>query len=440
MGQLDLGLEISDRRRLFEEVCLKRTLERAFRKVKANRGAPGPDGETLEEFEQDLENGLDKLREELVGWRYQPGPVRRVVIPKPGGGERLLGVANVRDRIVQQAMAMVIGPLFEPDFSDHSYGFRPGRSQREAIAKAKEHVGEGREWVVDLDLERFFDTVNKDRVIHLLRSKVEDRRVIRLVAMTLRSGIWIDGKVEKSRVGLPQGSPLSPLLSNIVLHELDEELERRGLHFVRYADDCNVFVSSRKAAERVLEKLTRFIEGKLKLKVNRTKSKTGLSSTVKFLGMTVLAGGMVAISAGAMSKAKAKVKELIPRSGKAPLEVQIENVNQWYRGWAEYFAMGEYPCQLRAIEARIRVRFRLQFIKNHKRKKYLVRKLVQRGIRREVAYREVYLRNHGRWRLAHTFGVGRAWSEHWFRQQGVVTVSRESRSHWKSLQAYPRLS
>jgi len=346
VGQLDLGLESSDRRRLFEEVCLKRTLERAFRKVKANRGAPGPDGETLEEFEQDLENGLNQLRDELVGWRYRPGPVRRVVIPKPGGGERLLGVANVRDRIVQQAMVMVIEPLFEPDFSDHSYGFRPGRSQREAIARAKEHVGEGREWVVDLDLERFFDTVNKDRVIHLLRSKVEDRRVIRLVALTLRSGIWIDGKVEKSRVGLPQGSPLSPLLSNIVLHELDVELERRGLHFVRYADDCNVFVSSQKAAERVLEKLTRFIEGKLKLKVNRTKSKTGLSSTVKFLGMTVLAGGMVAISAGAMTKAKAKVKELIPRSGKAPLEVQIEIVNQWYRGWAEYFAMGEYPSQL----------------------------------------------------------------------------------------------
>jgi len=291
VGQLDLGLESSDRRRLFEEVCLKRTLERAFRKVKANRGAPGPDGETLEEFEQDLENGLNQLRDELVGWRYRPGPVRRVVIPKPGGGERLLGVANVRDRIVQQAMVMVIEPLFEPDFSDHSYGFRPGRSQREAIARAKEHVGEGREWVVDLDLERFFDTVNKDRVIHLLRSKVEDRRVIRLVALTLRSGIWIDGKVEKSRVGLPQGSPLSPLLSNIVLHELDVELERRGLHFVRYADDCNVFVSSQKAAERVLEKLTRFIEGKLKLKVNRTKSKTGLSSTVKFLGMTVLAAG-----------------------------------------------------------------------------------------------------------------------------------------------------
>jgi len=419
---------------------MKRTLERAFRKVKANQGAPGPDGESIEEFEADLEARLDQLRKELESWSYQPSPVRRVVIPKPGGGERLLGIANVRDRIVYQAMAMMMGPLFEPGFSDHCYGYRPGRSQRDAVAEAQKHVGEGKQWVVDLDLERFFDTVNHDRVLHLLRNKVKDRRMIRLVAMILRSGIWIDGKVERSREGLHQGSPLSPLLSNIVLHELDEELEKRGLDFVRYADDCNVFVCSRKAAERVLDKLTRFIEGKLKLKVNRTKSKTGLSSVVKFLGITVLAGGIVAISAASMTKAKAAVKELVPRSGKAPLETQIERVNQWYRGWVGYYAMSEYPSQLRVIEARIRVRFRLQFIKNHKRKKHLVRKLVKRGIRRQTAYREVYTRNHGRWRLAHTFGVARAWSALWFRQQGVLTFSGESRSHWQSREAYPKLS
>jgi RNA-directed DNA polymerase len=439
MGQLDLRLELNDAHRLYEEVCLKRTLRRAFKKVKVNQGAPGSDGETLDQFECDLETELEKLRDELTGWTYQPGPVRRVVIPKPGGGERLLGVANVRDRVVQQAMVMVMEPLFEPSFSDHSYGFRPGRSQRDAIAQAKEHVGSGKEWVVDLDLERFFDTVNHDRVIHLLRSKVKDRRMIRLVGLTLRSGVWIEGKVEKNREGLPQGSPLSPLLSNIVLDELDGELEKRGLNFVRYADDCNVFVCSEKAAERVLEKLTRFIEEKLKLKVNRTKSKAGLSSAVKFLGMTVLAGGMVAISAASMAKAKAKVKELLPRSGKAPLEAQIENVNRWYRGWAEYYAIGEYPGQLKAIEARIRVRFRLQFIKNHKRKKYLVRKLAKRGIRPATAYREVYLCNRGRWRLAHTYSVAQAWTEGWFREQGLITVSREKRTHWKSSKAYPNL-
>lgn len=437
--QLDLGLEPSDAHRLYEEVCSKRTLERAFRKVKGNQGAPGPDGENLEEFEEDLESRLNQLREDLEGWTYQPSPVRRVVIPKPGGGERLLGVANVRDRIVQQAVTMVLEPLFEPGFSDHCYGYRPGRSQRDAVAEAQKHVGEGKQWVVDLDLERFFDTVNHDRVIHLLRGKVKDRRMIRLVALTLRSGIWIDGKVERSREGLHQGSPLSPLLSNVVLHELDEELERRGLHFVRYADDCNVFVRSRKAAERVLAKLTRFIEGQLKLKVNRTKSKAALSSAVKLLGMTVLAGGIVAISAASMAKAKAAVKDMVPRSGKAPLEAQIERVNQWYRGWVGYYAMGEYPSQLKAIEARIRVRFRLQFVKNHKRKRYLKRKLVKRGIRPQTAHREVYLRNHGRWRLAHTFGVAQAWSALWFRQQGLLTFSGEDRSHWKSLADYPKL-
>ncbi|MDA1001643.1 MAG: reverse transcriptase domain-containing protein [bacterium] len=265
MRQLDLGLETSDAHRLYEEVCTKRTLERAFKKVKANQGAPGPDGESIEEFEADLEARLDQLRKELESWSYQPSPVRRVVIPKPGGGERLLGIANVRDRIVYQAIAMVMGPLFEPGFSDHCYGYRPGRSQRDAVAEAQKHVGEGKQWVVDLDLERFFDTVNHDRVHHLLRDKVKDRRMIRLVAMILRSGIWIDGKVERSREGLHQGSPLSPLLSNIVLHELDEELEKRGLDFVRYADDCNIFVCSRKAAERVMDKRTRFIEEKLKL-------------------------------------------------------------------------------------------------------------------------------------------------------------------------------
>ena len=330
MEQLDLRLEQSDGHALYEAVCSKRNLRRAFKKVRANQGAPGPDGEKL-------------------------------------------------------------------------------------------------------------DTVNHDRVVHLLRNKVEDRRIIRLVGLTLRSGIWIEGKVEKSREGLPQGSPLSPLLSNIVLNELDEELEERGLNFVRYADDCNVFVSSEKAAQRVLGKLTRFIEEKLKLKVNRSKSKAGLSSTVKFLGLTVLAGGMVAVSAASMSKAKAKVKELLPRSAKAPLEAQIETVNRWYRGWAQYYAMSEYPGQLKTIEARIRVRFRLQFVKNHKRKKYLVRKLVKRGVRRNTAYREVYLRNHGRWKLAHTFSAAQAWSEKWFREQGLITVSRETRNHWKSLKAYPNL-
>jgi len=439
MEQLTLGLEQPDTTRLFDEVAALPILKVAFKKVKKNRGTPGPDGQTIEAFASEEDVHLETLRSELTGWTYQPGPVRRVVIPKPDGGERLLGVPNVRDRVVQQAMKIVLEGLYEPIFSEHSHGFRPGRSQRTALHEAQGYVREGKEWVVDLDLERFFDTVNHDRLIHLLRQRVEDKRIIRLIGLTLRSGVWTEGVVEHQQEGQPQGSPLSPLLSNIILSELDEELESRGLRFVRYADDANIFVGSEKAAKRVLENVSKFIEKKLKLKVNRTKSQVALSRGVKFLGMTILAGGVMAISAGAMSKAKAKLRELVPRGGRAPLEVQIEAVNKWYRGWVGYYAMGEYPSQLKTIEARMRARFRVQFVKNHKRKKHLLRKLRARGMRYGTAYREVYTKNHGRWRLAHTMSVNQAWSIHWFDDQGLLTFSDEQRPHWQEIKAYPVL-
>lgn len=439
MDQLTLGLEQPDPSRLFEEVTALPILKLAFKKVKANRGSPGPDGQTVEDFSLTAEAGLARLRDDLLGWQYQPGPVRRVVIPKPGGGERLLGVPDVRDRIVQQAMKIILEQLYEPTFSDHSHGFRPKRSQRTALQEAQVYVREGKEWVVDLDLERFFDTVNHGRLIHLLRQRVTDKRIIRLVGLTLRSGVWTDGVVEVQREGQPQGSPLSPLLSNIILSELDEELERRGHRFVRYADDANVFVGSEKAARRVLASLTRYIEGTLQLKVNRTKSQAGRCATVKFLGMTLLPQGMLVISAAALSKAKAKLRELVPRSGRAPLEAQIERVNQWYQGWVGYFAMGEYPSQLKTIEAHARARFRVQFVKNHKRKRHLFRKLCSRGMREATAFREVYQKNHGRWQLAHTMSVNQAWSTQWFADQGLLTLSSAQRPHWRDIKAYPKI-
>jgi RNA-directed DNA polymerase len=439
MEQLTLGLEKPDTTRLFDEVSALPILKLAFKKVKSNRGKPGPDGQTVEAFASNEDANLEELRAELIDWTYRPGAVRRVVIPKPDGGERLLGVPNVRDRIVQQAMKVILSGLYEPAFSDHSHGFRPGRSQRTALEEAQGYVREGKEWVVDLDLERFFDTVNHDRLIHLLRQRVEDKRIIRLVGMTLRSGVWTEGVVEQQQEGQPQGSPLSPLLSNIILSELDEELEKRGLRFVRYADDANIFVGSEKAAKRVLEKVTKFIEKELKLKVNRTKSQVALSRGVKFLGMTILTGGVMIISAGAMSRAKAKLRELVPRGGRGPLEAQIDAVNKWYRGWVGYYAMGEYPSQLKVIEARARARFRLQFVKNHKRKKHLLRKLCDRGMRKGTAFREVYTKNHGRWRLAHTMSVNQAWSIYWFNDQGLLTFSQEQRPHWRDFKAYPSL-
>ena len=440
MEQLSLGLTSKQEgERLFEELYALRRLELAFVKVKANGGSAGSDGNSVEDFEENLSNNLAKLQAELQSRSYQPQPVRRVSIPKPNGGERHLGIANVRDRVVQQSILMAMEPFFEPEFSESSYGFRRGRSQRGAIEAAQKHVADGKEWVVDLDLEKFFDTVNHDRVLHLIREKISDRRLLKVIALTLRSGVMIDGKVEKSTIGLPQGSPLSPLLSNIVLDRLDKELEHRGLEFVRYADDANIFVGSQKAAERVLASVTRYIETKLKLRVNRDKTQTAKSKAVKFLGMTVLAGGMAAISLGAMKKAKERAKELIPRSGKRSLEAQVEKVNQWYMGWSGYYQMTNYPNQLQKIEANIRMRFRLQFIKNHKRKKHLVRKLRKQGIRSSTAYRAVYEKNLGRWRLAHNFSVNMAWSKSWFRQQGLNTRSETGQDHWQALKKGPRL-
>ena len=333
---------------------------------------------------------------------------------------------------------MAMSPYFEPGFSESSYGFREGRSQKGAIEAAREYVRSGKEWVVDLDLEKFFDTVNHDRVLDLIREKVSDPRLLKVIGLTLRSGVEEDGKVRRSVIGLPQGSPLSPLMSNIVLDQLDKELERRNLNFVRYADDANIFVGSQKAAERVKEKVTNFIEGKLKLRVNREKSQTARSAGVKFLGMTVLAGGLAMISIGAMKKAKERIKELIPRSGRGSLEAQVEGMNKWYQGWSGYFAMTNYPNQLHQTEAHMRMRFRLQFIKNHKRKKHLVRKLRQRGIKGKRAYRAVYLKNSGRWRLAHDFAVNMAWPQAWLKQHGLRTKSTAGLAHWHPVKIYPQ--
>jgi len=437
--QPSLGLT-KDGNRLFEDVTSQSTLKYAFYRVKANRGKPGSDGVTIEEFESDLEENLNQLREELLRKKYQPGLMRRVSIPKSDGGERHLSIPNVRDRVVQQAIAWELLPFFDTEFSESSFGYREGRSQQDAIAAGKSYVAEGREWVVDMDLEKFFDTVNHDRVIHLVREKVPDSRLLKVIALMLRSGVEIEGEAVATRIGLPQGSPLSPLLSNIILTPLDKEMERRGLKFIRYADDVSAFVKSEKAANRVLDNLIDFIEKKLKLKVNRNKSRATRCEKAKFLGMTILVGGIAAISLASMTQAKERIKELIPRSGKGSFENQMAEVNSWYRGWSTYYRMTHYPGQLKAVEANIRMRFRLQFIKNHKRKKHLWRKLKKRGRGSSKAYKAVYLKNQGRWRLAHDATISFAWNPAWFELQGGQEIkSREELAHWLPLRAYPKL-
>lgn len=415
MEQLKLEIES---RKLFEQIIARDELTRAYHAVKANKGAPGIDGVTVEIFGEHLQEELTRLIEEVTTWTYRPQPVRRVMIPKPGSTkERPLGIPCVRDRIVQYAIKAVIEPLYEKDFSESSYGFRPNRRQQQALDRAKALVQEGKEWVVDIDLENFFGTINHDRLMATLAEKINDKRVLRLIGMTLRSGVIVNGNLERTSEGSVQGSPLSPLLSNIVLDELDKELERRGLSFCRWADDCNIFVGSHKAAQRVMTGVSKFIEGRLKLKVNWEKSKVALSKEVKFLGMTV-AGALLIISTKAMAHAMDKVEALTPRRTHLSFETQIAEINRWHRGWKNYFQITEVPQQLATIEAHIRRRLRARIIAAQKRRRHLASKLERQGISRAFARRTAHSPR-GIWALSISHAAHRAWSNSWFTRQGL---------------------
>ena len=271
---------------LWEKIFSRSNLNRALERVRSNGGAPGVDGMVVDELPEHLRDHWPSIREKLEAGEYQPNPVRRVEIPKPGGGVRQLGIPTVQDRFIQQAMQQVLVEVYEATFSEHSYGFRPGRSAHEAVTTAREHIEAGYRWVVDIDLERFFGTVNHDRLMARMKEEVKDKRVLRLVNEYLKAGVMINGVVMESEEGTPQGGPLSPLLSNIVLTELDRKLEERGHRFVRYADDCNIYVKSERAAQRVLESTGRFIEGRMRLKVNQTKSAVDLAVRRQFLGFS----------------------------------------------------------------------------------------------------------------------------------------------------------
>jgi group II intron reverse transcriptase/maturase len=418
-----------DDRSLFEKLCDLYNLQAGFKAVKKNGGAPGVDGVTVEEFADCLDEELARLKKDLEGWCYKPSPVRRVEIPKPGkgAGVRLLGVPSVRDRVVHATIKLLLEPILDPTFSDHSYGFRPGYNQQQAVEAAQRIVKSGKEYVVDIDL--FFDRVNHDRVIYLLSGHVTDKRILRLIGMILRSGVMVDGVVQLTEEGTVQGSPLSPLLSNVVLDELDKELERRGLEFCRFADDCNIFVRSPKAAIRVMESIGKFIEKKLKLKINREKSKVGLSGEIKFLGMTII-DGTIAISSQSMKRAMQKVKELTPRGTYLSLEWTMKRINEWYMGWSGYYLMTQYPSQFVKIEAHVRRRLRSRLVDQQKRRRYLYRKLIKRGVSATQAAKAVYS-NDGRWVLSRTWALHRAYPNRWFTEvMGQKLRSNALLKHW----------
>jgi len=426
--------------RLFENLCSTFYLGIGFILVKRNRGKPGIDGVRIEDFEANLDEELSQLQQELSNWTYQPSPVRRVEIPKPGGkGMRLLGIPTVRDRVVQATLKLLLEPIFDPHFSPNSYGFRPGRSQHQAVAAARRIVNSGKSYVVDIDLSKFFDRIHHDRLIARMGEKITDKRILRLVGLMLRSGIMINGVVIPSQEGAMQGGPLSPLLSNIVLDELDQELERRGLEFCRFADDCNIFVKSQKAAERVMEKVSQFIEKKLKLKVNQEKSQVALSEKVKFLGFTVV-NGTIAIAHKALQTAMDKVKALTPRGTHKALEPALDKINQWYVGWSNYYSLTNYPSQLHKIEAHIRRRLRSRLVSQQKRKQHLYRNLVKRGVPRKQASKTVFS-NNKRWVLSNARAVTRAYPNSWFiNLKGQEIRSDRKLAHWFEVSQWIRLA
>jgi len=434
---MELEFSPIERTDYFEKLCTEDSLRTAFKDVKRNKGAAGIDEITVEDFDARLAEEITTLAKELREWRYLPKPVRRVEIPKPTGGVRMLGIPAVRDRVVQAALKSLLEPIFEPTFSESSYGFRPGRNQEMAVKAAKEIVQSGKGVVVDIDLAQFFDRIQHDRLIFRIKYHMKDTRVLRLIGLTLRSGIMKDGLVSPSNEGAPQGGPLSPLLSNIVLDELDKELERRGLPFCRFADDCNIFCGTEKSASRVMTNVTKFIEKKLKLVVNQEKSKVAKSHFVKFLGMTIIAGS-IAISLASHSKAIAKTRELVRRGSHKTLEATVKEINQWYVGWSNYYKMTEYPSQLKAVEAHLRRRLRSRIIADQKKRRNLYARLIERGVKRRRA--KVVFSNRGRWHLSHAPVMERAYPNKWFKEMlGLKTRSDENLAHWYDLSKWVNL-
>lgn len=424
---------------LYEQVYAEDHLRDAFREVKRNGGSPGIDGVTIEMFESKLDRELGLLQQEVKNWTYGPMPVRRVEIPKPSGGVRILGVPTIRDRVLQASLRGILEPILDPTFSPNSYGFRPGRNQEQAVKAAQAIVQSGKEYVVDIDLSKFFDRIHHDRLIHRLGTLVSDKRILRLVGTILRSGVMIDGIFEATTEGATQGSPLSPLLSNLVLDELDKELERRGLEFCRFADDCNIFVGSQKSADRVMITASKFIENRLKLVVNREKSKVAKSSAVKFLGMTIVAGA-IAISAASLSRAMDKVRELTPRGTQHTIEASVKTINNWYVGWSNYYKMTEYPAQLKGIEAHIRRRLRSRFVSQQKNRRVLFNRLRKRGVSRKQAAKTAFS-NDRRWVLSHKNAVEKAYSNKWFiKTLGLKIASDKQFPHWRPVTEWIKLT
>jgi RNA-directed DNA polymerase len=406
-----------------EEVVDRENMMKAWKKVKGNKGVPGVDGMPVEELPEYLKLNWAVIKESLLNGDYQPSPVKGVEIPKPGGGKRQLGIPTVLDRQIQQALHQKLNPIFDPDFSESSYGFREGRSAHKAVLAARQYVSEGRRWVVDMDLEKFFDRVNHDVLMALVARKVEDKRVLGLIRRYLQAGLMVGGVASARTEGTPQGGPLSPLLSNILLDELDKELEKRGHCFCRYADDCNIYVRSRRSGERVMESIKCFLSVKLKLKVNEAKSAVARPWERKFLGysMTWHKRPRLKIAAPVLKRLKGDIRRLCAKARGWKMANTVKELTKKLRGFGAYFRLAEVKGALEEVDQWVRRKLRAIKWRQWKRPRTRARELMRKGLAEERAGKSAY-NGRGPWWNAGASHMNQALPLKYFESLGLVSL------------------
>lgn len=407
---------------MLERILSRDNLNRAWKRVKENEGAPGVDGITIEEFPAYVAKHWAEIKQQLLDGTYQPLPVKREEIPKRKGGKRPLGIPIVLDRLIQQAILRVLQPIFDPEFSESSYGFRPKRSAHAAVTRVRAIIDSGYRYVVDIDIAKFFDNVNHDLLMARIAGKVKDKRVLKLIGRYLRAGVSVDGKIEPTAKGVPQGGPLSPLLANIVLDDLDKELERRGHRFIRYADDFLIFVKSERAALRVFFSVIRYLKLRLQLDINQHKSQITFANDCEYLGF-IFKNKRIVWSDESLQNFKYNIRRLTARSWGISMQDRLEKLSDYIRGWMAYYALSQYYRPLPGLDEWIRRRVRMCYIKQWRRARTKIRNLINLGAVKDQAI-AVGLSSKGYWRLARTYGSQSGLTNAYLKEQGLVSMRK----------------
>ena len=405
---------------LLERILTREKMRQAWKRVKANKGVAGVDAMSIEKFPEFAQKHWEEIRQTVLDGTYKPSPVLRVEIPKASGGTRPLGIPTIMDRVIQQAIAQELTPIFDPGFSETSYGFRPGRSAHDAVNKVREYISQGYKIAVDMDLSKFFDTVNHDVLMHRVARKVRDKGVLTLIGKYLRTGVMVDGELQQTTSGVPQGGPLSPLLANILLDDLDKELDKRGHRYVRYADDFIILVKSKRAAGRVMGSVKQFLQKRLRLKVNEEKSRTAKTDDTDFLGFT-FKGKKIYWSEKAFREFKRQVKRLTGRSWFVSMQYRLNKLAQYVRGWMNYFGISEYYSPIPELDHWLRRRVRMCYWKQWRLARTKVRNLLRLGVSKRTAI-PIAMSRKGPWNLSRTLATQASMTVKWLKKQGVVSI------------------